>query len=455
MGLLSFALAVLAAGDGPSCSAPAPTVYTHDATILTLVAENPTSDVDVPIRGRKNLVYSARDDMPKFISGPTSAQFPLIAQASAKPAADGDDAATANSTATIVAYAQAARQLLEEQLVTHGAVYFRGLPLSGALDFAAFIDALGWNAVKLGGGGTQRSDIAKGVRSASDEPPTQTIEPHMDMAHSKAHPTHIAFYCLEGPPPGVGGETVLTNMRGVYSDLEAQGVPQAFAEKGGVAYHKRLWSAAQTNHTGYTWQKFFFTEGLDEALDEVRKRDPGAIVAQETDMIDFQEVRARPLVSPPPLPAPHARTHPAHAAHQVARPCPSRARAPHQLRPRQVLPAVWQHPRTSEPIWFNGVHTNHRSYYVEAAHIDTSEGSPMDTTYADGSAIPESTIGAVRKAYWENSVAVRLQSGDLVVVDNYLASHGRMSWVPPNPRKVLLTHFVQGATAVSEVPSAA
>jgi len=409
MGLLSFALAVLAAGDGPSCSAPAPTVYTHDATILTLVAENPTSDVDVPIRGRKNLVYSARDDMPKFISGPTSAQFPLIAQASAKPAADGDDAATANSTATIVAYAQAARQLLEEQLVTHGAVYFRGLPLSGALDFAAFIDALGWNAVKLGGGGTQRSDIAKGVRSASDEPPTQTIEPHMDMAHSKAHPTHIAFYCLEGPPPGVGGETVLTNMRGVYSDLEAQGVPQAFAEKGGVAYHKRLWSAAQTNHTGYTWQKFFFTEGLDEALDEVRKRDPGAVVAQETDMIDFQE----------------------------------------------VLPAVWQHPRTSEPIWFNGVHTNHRSYYVEAAHIDTSEGSPMDTTYADGSAIPESTIGAVRKAYWENSVAVRLQSGDLVVVDNYLASHGRMSWVPPNPRKVLLTHFVQGATAVSEVPSAA
>ena len=65
------------------------------------------------------------------------------------------------------------------------------------------------------------------------------------------------------------------------------------------------------------------------------------------------------------------------------------------------------------------------------------------------------TVATSSNDTWENSVAVRLQSGDLVVVDNYLASHGRMSWVPPNPRKVLLTHFVQGATAVSEVPSAA
>ena len=55
---------------------------------------------------------------------------------------------------------------------------------------------------------------------------------------------HIAFFCLEGPPPGVGGETVLTDMRGVYRDLEAQGVPQVFEERGGVAYHKRLWSSA-------------------------------------------------------------------------------------------------------------------------------------------------------------------------------------------------------------------
>ena len=39
------------------------------------------------------------------------------------------------------------------------------------------------------------------------------------------------------------------------------------------------------------------------------------------------------------------------------------------------------------------------------------------------------------------SVAVPLVSGALIVVDNMLAGHGRMGWVPPHPRKVLLTHF--------------
>ena len=111
----------------------------------------------------------------------------------------------------------------------------------------------------------------------------------------------------------------------------------------------------------------------------------------------------------------------------------------------QAMPVVRTHPRTGEDIWFNGVHTNHRSYYVEAAHVDTSDGSPMDTTFADGTPIPEETIAQIRAAVWSNSRAVRLQSGDLVIVDNYLAWHGRMGWVPPHPRKVLLTHFVQGA----------
>ena len=411
----SLLVGVAASSEGASCSAPSPTAFSHDSALLTLARHDPPpSDLAVPIRGRNNLVYSYWDELPRHIRAPSSASFPLVADAGvsspANATADDLDANSTTASPTIADYARAARLLLDDQLLSHGAVYLRGLPLDNALDFSAFIAALGWNAVKLGGGGTQRSDVAAGVRSASDEPPEQTIEPHGDMAHSVQHPTHIAFFCLEGPPPGVGGETVLTNMRGVHSDLHALGVPQTFAERGGVAYHKRLWSDAETNHTTYTWQKFFFTELMEDALAEVRKRDPDAVVHRHgPGVIDFQE----------------------------------------------VLPAVLAHPATAEPLWFNGVHTNHRSYYVEAAHVDTSDGPPMDTTYADGTPIPESTIAAVRGAVWSNSVAVRLQKGDLVVVDNYLASHGRMGWVPPAPRRVLLTHFVNGPTAEPKPPAGA
>lgn len=102
---------------------------------------------------------------------------------------------------------------------------------------------------------------------------------------------------------------------------------------------------------------------------------------------------------------------------------------------------VHRHPQSGEPVWFNGVHTNHRSYYDEAEHIDTSDGPPMHTTYADGTAIPDETVAAIRAAYWEHSVALRLRRGDVVVVDNLLAAHGRVGWEPGQPRRVLLSHF--------------
>ena len=55
----------------------------------------------------------------------------------------------------------------------------RGLPLATAEDFSIFVSHLGWEVVRLGGGGTQRTDVAPNVRTASDEPAEQTIEPHV------------------------------------------------------------------------------------------------------------------------------------------------------------------------------------------------------------------------------------------------------------------------------------
>ena len=437
--LLSVAATVLA--QEPSCAASSSSAlsFAHGEASLTIATgAPPPSDLAVPIRGRSRLVYSWHSALPEHIRSPTTDAFPLVARA--------DDA-----SANLTDYAAAAAALLAERLIPHGAVLFRGLPLADGAAYGEFVEALqahdGWTAVKLGGGGTQRKDVSLNVRTASEEPDEHTIEPHGDMAHSVAHPKRIGFFCAAGPPPGAGGETVLTDMRAVHATLEAQGVPQAFEAHGGVAYVKRLWSAEHVNHS-YTWQvcastlcddhplphspslshplptaptlsrlhplpppltlprparwlllcpwqTFFFTTELEEAVGEVRKRDPHAAVDAAAGTIDY----------------------------------------------REVLPVRHAHPKTGEPLWFNGVHTNHRSYYEEALHVDTSDGPPMHTTFADGEPIPDETIAAVRAAVWKASVAVRLQAGDLVVVDNMLASHGRMGWVPGNPRKVLLTHF--------------
>ena len=162
-----------------------------------------------------------------------------------------------------------------------------------------------------------------------------------------------------------------------------------------MAYRKRLWSAEHVNHS-FTWQQFFFTSEIGVALEAVRKRDASArVIDDAADVIEFEE----------------------------------------------VSPAVQYHPTTGEALWFNGIHTNHRSYYDEALHIDTSDGSPMHTAFADGVEIPNATIAAIRGAVWNNSVAMRCETGDVIIVDNMLAGHGRMGWVGGNPRKILLTHF--------------
>ena len=89
-----------------------------------------------------------------------------------------------------------------------------------------------------------------------------------------------------------------------------------------------------------------------------------------------------------------------------------------------------------------------KTVHKQLSSIDTSDGSPMDTSYADGTPIADETLAAIRAAYWANSVAIPLRTGDLVVVDNMLASHGRMSWIPVRIRRAPSGEGTSKASAV-------
>ena len=101
-----------------------------------------------------------------------------------------------------------------------------------------------------------------------------------DMAHNPEHPSRIAFAMLEGPPAGEGGETVLTDMRWVTRTLRGDARPtsqssdneatlferdliEEIEKHGGIAYQKRLWSAANVSHS-FTWQKRYFVDASDQ-----------------------------------------------------------------------------------------------------------------------------------------------------------------------------------------------
>jgi hypothetical protein len=92
-------------------------------------------------------------------------------------------------------------------------------------------------------------------------------------------------------------------------------------------------------------------------------------------------------------------------------------------------------------VWFNGVHTNHRSYYDDARHIDTTQGPPMDTLFGTGEPIPADVLQTVRSTIWRNAVPIRLHQHDLLLVDNLVVGHGRMRWQEGLPREIWQTHF--------------
>ena len=285
-----------------------------------------------------------------------------------------------------------------EFLKIQGAVVFRDLGLETADDFSEFVNDLEWKTTFIGGGGTARSVLAEGVRTASDEPPEHTIEPHQDMAHNPRYPGKLAFFMLRNDlPDGAGGETVLTDMRGVTNSLFEDGTIDLFEEHGGVLYKKLLWSREFQPTSSFTWQRRLFVETKDDVEAVLRNLSSTTFSWGPDDLLQYQH----------------------------------------------RLPAVTRHPHTDELVFINGIHTNHRDYFDLAPHIDTSLGSPYDTFFGNGDPIPDVLLDHIRGVWWNNSVAVSLQTGDVVIVDNLLTGHGRLSWLPDLgfQRTMLIAHL--------------
>ena len=55
----------------------------------------------------------------------------------------------------------------------------------------------------------------------------------------------------------------------------------------------------------------------------------------------------------------------------------------------------------------------------------------MHCTHLDGSPIPDADIEAVLDAVWKHLVVVPWRRGDVVAIDNFAVSHGRLPYRGP------------------------
>jgi alpha-ketoglutarate-dependent taurine dioxygenase len=99
------------------------------------------------------------------------------------------------------------------------------------------------------------------------------------------------------------------------------------------------------------------------------------------------------------------------------------------------------HPRTGETIWFNHAHMFHVSSLEPVtrqallAQFDEDE-LPRNALYGDGSPIAPEVLDEIRQVYEATSIRFDWQQGDVLLVDNILASHGREPFT--GPRQILV-----------------
>jgi alpha-ketoglutarate-dependent taurine dioxygenase len=117
--------------------------------------------------------------------------------------------------------------------------------------------------------------------------------------------------------------------------------------------------------------------------------------------------------------------------------------------------AVIIHPETGQKVWFNHLQVFHlAAAAIEYRNIYKRQGDSralkyrlftallgwwkkltvdantqaMHCTFRDGSPIPDNYVEAVQKVIWNNMSFFQWQKGDVLAIDNYSTSHGRMPY---------------------------
>jgi alpha-ketoglutarate-dependent taurine dioxygenase len=114
-------------------------------------------------------------------------------------------------------YAVADRSELDELLLIHGAVLFRGFALTGVDDFRRSAESLGATPYGYTGGNTPRSAVATDIFTSTEYPANQTIGLHHEMSYLPTWPARVFFYSLIAAPEG--GQTSLASSRDVRRAL--------------------------------------------------------------------------------------------------------------------------------------------------------------------------------------------------------------------------------------------
>ncbi|HTG35432.1 MAG TPA: TauD/TfdA family dioxygenase [Thermoanaerobaculia bacterium] len=301
------------------------------------------------------------------------AGLPLVLQ----PAVPGVD---------LTSWARSHRERIDELLLQHRALLFRGFGVKSADELHDFVAASSsGDLLQYRDRSTPRYEVGEKVYVSTIYPAAERIRPHNEGTYWMAWPLRIYFCCLQAPQQG--GETPICDVRKVYQRIDPE-IRKTFERK------RIMYVRNYNQGIGLTWQEAY----------------------QATDRAEVEEYGRANRIE-------------------------IEWRQDERLRTRQIRPAVRKHPVTGESLWFNHGAFFHISSQEPAVRAElqasfTEEDLPYNTYYGDGTPIEDEVIAHIREAYDREKVIFPWLPGDVLILDNMTVAHAREPYA--GERKVIV-----------------
>jgi alpha-ketoglutarate-dependent taurine dioxygenase len=278
---------------------------------------------------------------------------------------------------SLIDWAKLNSGFLEKELLKAGAILFRNCGISTAEEFECLIETVSGDLLDYSYRSTPRTQVNGKIYTSTEYPPHQSIPLHNENAYSRSWPMRLWFYSLQVAPQG--GATPIADSRQIYQSIPAD-IRDCFVDKG-LMYVRNYGTGLDL-----PWQEVFQTTSRTAV--EAYCQGAG---------IEIEWIGAE------------------------------------QLRTRQCCQVVERHPQTGEMVWFNQAHLFHVSRVPSEVRdwLLSEYGErnlPRNVYHADGSPIDPAMLDEVSAVLEQQSVVFQWLEGDVLLLDNMLAAHGRQAF---------------------------
>ncbi|WP_375509763.1 condensation domain-containing protein [uncultured Nostoc sp.] len=284
----------------------------------------------------------------------------------------------------LVFWAKANREFIERKLFKHGAILLRGFNVNSSSEFESVAQAI---CPDLFGdyGDLPRAGEGGKIYGSTPYPADTAILFHNESSHLDRFPLKILFFCIQ--PAQQGGETPIVDCRKAYKIINPK-LRKRLAEK------QLMYVRNYTDVLDVSWQDFFQTNDKFVVENYCKQA-----------KIDFEWYDNQSLIT------------------------------------RQIRPAIAVHPQTGDKVFFNQIQLHHIAYLDTEVResllsLFGEQKLPRNVYYGDGTPIEDSVIAEINEVYQQSKISFPWHQGDILMLDNILAAHGRYPYI--GQRKVVV-----------------